>query len=71
MANRLNNEDRLALLRIRENLMLDHDRLLDGPFAPEMAMVKQKDVAVAMTRAIKSLEEVLAVAGGVKFEKEE
>lgn len=69
MANRLENEDRMALLRIRENLMSDHDRLLDGSTAPATAMVKQSDVAAAFSRAIKSIEEVLTTAGGVEFTK--
>ncbi len=68
MANRLDPQDRTALLRIRENLMRDHDRLLDAPTAP-VAMVKQSDVAGAFSRAIKSIEEVLATAGGVQFTK--
>lgn len=68
MANRLDNQDRTALLRIRENLMRDHDRLLDAPTEP-VAMVKQSDVASAFSRAIKSLEEVLREAGGVRFTK--
>lgn len=68
MANRLDTQDRTALLRIRENLMRDHDRLLDAPNTP-VAMVKQSDVASAFSKAIKSLEEVLTAAGGVKFTK--
>ena len=69
MANRLDNQDRTALLRIRENLVRDHERLLDGSSAPASAMVKQSDVAAAFSRAIRSLEEVLATAGGVEFKK--
>ena len=65
---RLTNDDILALLKIRDGLILDHNRLLDGPGAPQAALVKQTDVSAAMSKAIKALEEVLAVAGGVKFE---
>ncbi len=68
MARRLTNDDILALLKIRDNLISDHNRLLDGSMAPQSALVKQSDVSAAMSKAIKALEEVLTVAGDVKFE---
>ena len=67
MAKRIENQDMQALLNIRRNLIQDHERLLDGAMAPHSAMCKQSDVAVALTRAIKGLEEVLTTAGDVSF----
>jgi len=69
MASRLSNEDRTALLRIRENLIIDHDRILDGNAAPASALCKQADVAAIISKAVRSLEEVLSEAGGVEFRK--
>ncbi len=69
MANRLTDEDRLALLRIRDNLIIDHDRILDHGAEMATAMVKQADVSQVIAQAVKSLEEVLSVAGGVVFKK--
>ncbi len=66
---RLDNQDISALLKIRENLINDHERLLDGSSAPASAMVKQADVAGVIARAVKSLEEVLSAAGDVEFRK--
>jgi len=66
---RIQNEDIQALLNIRQSLIEDHERLLDGSSAPQAALVKQKDVAVAFSRAIRGLEEVLATGGEIKFEK--
>lgn len=67
MAKRIENQDLQALLNIRANLIQDHERLLDGALAPHSAMCKQSDVAVALTRAIKGIEEVLSEAGDVAF----
>ena len=67
MAKRMNDADIQALLNIRRNLIVDHDRMLDGSTASHIAVVKQTDVAASLTRAIRSLEEVLATAGGVEF----
>ena len=64
---RMQTEDVTALMRIRNGLIENHNRLLDGSTAPQTAMVKQVDVAVAFSRAIRDLEEVLATAGGVEF----
>ena len=66
---RLETRDLQAIMNIRQALIEDHERLLDGAAAGPFATVKQQDVAIAFVRAIKSLEEVLAEAGGVKFEK--
>tara|TARA_B100000212_G_C27050689_1_gene395526 strand:- start:310 stop:525 length:216 start_codon:yes stop_codon:yes gene_type:complete len=67
MAKRMQDEDVQALLSIRRNLIVDHERILDGSAASHVAVVKQKDVAECISRAVKSLEEVLATAGGVEF----
>ena len=66
---RIQREDLQALLNIRQGLIQDHERLLDGASAPESALVKQRDVALAFAKAIRGLEEVLAVGGEITFEK--
>lgn len=66
---RITTEDIQALLNIRGNLIEDHQRILDGAGAANTALCKQKDVAVAFSRAIKGIEEVLTEAGQIKFEK--
>ena len=68
MANRLNLDDKQALMRIRENLILDYNALIEPHAEPATAMTKQVDVARAIERAVKSLEEVLSTAGGITFE---
>lgn len=69
MANRLQDNDRQALLRIRENLINDYNTLINTHAEPATAMMKQADAAQAITRAIKGLQEVLATAGGIEFQK--
>ena len=69
MANRLQNDDRQALLRIRENLINDYNMLINQHAEPATAMMKQADAAQALTRAIKGLQEVLSTAGGIDFQK--
>lgn len=64
---RMQTEDVQALMRIRNGLIENHHRLLDGSTSPHTAMVKQADVAHAFAQAIRNLEEVLATAGGVEF----
>ena len=66
---RIQREDLQALLNIRQGLIQDHERLLDGASAPESALVKQRDVALAFAKAIRGLEEVLSVGGEITFEK--
>ena len=66
---RIQREDLQALLNIRQGLIEDHERLLDGASAPASALVKQRDVAMAFARAISGIEEVLATGGDVTFEK--
>ena len=62
-------QDLQAIMNIRQALIEDHERLLDGSSAPQSAMVRQKDVAMAFSRAIRGLEEILAEGGEIKFEK--
>ena len=64
---RMQTEDVQALMRIRNGLIENHHRLLDGSSSPQTAMVKQADVAHAFAQAIRNLEEVLATAGGIEF----
>lgn len=66
---RLNAIDAQAIMNIRTMLIEDHERLLDGASAPESSLVKQRDVAMSFSRAIRALEEVLSEAAGVKFER--
>ena len=66
---RIQTQDLQAIMNIRQGLIEDHERLLDGASAPEAALVKQRDVALAFARAIRGLEEVLAEGGEIKFEK--
>lgn len=67
MAKRIDDQEVRALLNIRNNLIQDHERICDGAMSPHSAMCKQSDVAAALSRAIKSIEEVLTVAGEVSF----
>jgi len=67
MAKRMEEADVQALLNIRRQLIVDHERMLDGSSAAHIAVVKQVDVAKCISRAVKSLEEVLHTAGGVEF----
>ncbi len=64
---RMNDEDVKALLRVREGLINGHVTLLDGAQAPDVAMVRQKDVAAVLAVAIRGLEEILATGGGIEF----
>ena len=66
---RIQPRDLQAIMNIRQRLIEDHERLLDGAAAAASALVKQRDVAVAFSRAIKGLEEVLSDGGEIKFEK--
>mgnify|MGYP006446676005 FL=1 len=52
MAKRIETQDVQALLNIRRNLIVDHERLLDGASAPHSATCKQADVATVLSRAI-------------------
>lgn len=69
MPKRLHIDDAQALMNIRKNLIADHERLLDGMHAPAMAVVKQSDVSIAFSKAIKSLEEVLTHAADIEFKR--
>jgi len=69
MANRLQQEDRQALMQIRENLINDYNIHINMLAQPATAMMKQADAAQVIARAIKGLEEVLTAAGGVEFKK--
>ncbi len=66
---RIQREDIQALMNIRLQLIEDHERLLDGASAPQSALVKQRDVAIAFSKAIRGLEEVLTTAGDIEFRK--
>ncbi len=66
---RIQREDIQALMNIRLQLIEDHERLLDGASAPQSALVKQRDVAIAFSKAIRGLEEVLTAAGDIEFRK--
>ncbi len=67
MAKRLPQEDAQALLNLRTRLINDYQSIIDEG-GTNTAMCKQSDVAIAMTRAIKGLEEILTAAADVKFE---
>lgn len=68
MARRLLEADAQALLNIRQNLITDHERIIDADHSTRsVAQCKQSDVASALTNAIKSLEEVLTVAADIEF----
>ncbi len=69
MPKRLHIDDAQALMNIRQNLINDHERLLDGMHAPAMAVVKQADVSKSFAAAIKSLEEVLSYAADIEFKR--
>tara|TARA_A200000159_G_C7335113_1_gene344732 strand:+ start:2102 stop:2317 length:216 start_codon:yes stop_codon:yes gene_type:complete len=66
---RIETQDLQAIMNVRQALIEDHERLLDGAGAPASSLVKQRDVALAFSRAIRSLEEILQEAGGIKFQK--
>ena len=66
---RMQSEDVQALLNLRANLINDHVRMLDGASSPHTAMVKEVDVARCLSAAIRNLEEILATAGDIEFNK--
>lgn len=66
---RIPREDLQAILNVRKQLIEDHESLLNGASSPASALVKQRDVALSFSRAIKSLEEILERGGNIKFEK--
>tara|TARA_B100000282_G_C31649991_1_gene452538 strand:+ start:336 stop:551 length:216 start_codon:yes stop_codon:yes gene_type:complete len=66
---RIQPEDLQAIMNIRNMLIEDHERILDGGYNAPAALCKQSDVAVAFSRAIRALEEVMATGGEIKFEK--
>jgi len=61
-------EEATALLEVRRVLIEGHNRILDGGSVPDVAVCKQKDVALVMNRAISEIEELLSSSGQVTFE---
>jgi hypothetical protein len=60
-------EEATALLEVRRVLIEGHNRILDGGSVPDVAVCKQKDVALVMNRAISEIEEILSSSGQVTF----
>lgn len=58
-----------ALLEVRRILIEGHNRILDGGTVPDVAMCKQKDVALVWNRAIQEIEGLLQSSGRVDFQK--
>jgi hypothetical protein len=61
-------QEATALLEVRRVLIEGHNRILDGGSVPDVAVCKQKDVAVVWNRAIQEIEKVLSESGQVSFE---
>ena len=70
MPNRLHEDEVKALLQLRNNIIGDYNRILDGAAAPESAMCKQSDVARSFTQTIRGIEEILSTAADVTFKGE-
>lgn len=70
MSRRLNEQDAQALMNIRTNLINSYNRVIDADHSTrQVAQCKQADVDAIIMDTIKSLEEVLTVAGDIQFKR--